>query len=78
MSGPKPTWKIINRGTVPDPAPNTVAYTCMGCMREADLPVVGLAIAQVDSGLVFDVGPMDTPRVIQCRHCRRRFELEAR
>ena len=78
MSGPKPTWKIINRGTVPDPAPNTVSYTCMGCMREADLPVVGLAIAQVDSGLVFDVGPMDTPRVIQCRHCRRRFELEAR
>ena len=76
-TGPKPTWKIINRGTVPNPAPNTVLYACMGCLREAELPVVGVVLAQLDMGLVFDPGPHAIPRVIQCRHCRRRFEMEA-
>lgn len=74
--GPKPTWKVLDWGAVPNPAPETVNFACMGCLREAALPVVGVPIAQLDSGLVFGHGVHAAPRVIQCRHCRRRFELE--
>lgn len=74
--GPKPTWKVIDRGNVPDPAPNHVMYTCIHCMREAELPVVGVALAQIGAGLVFDTSNHAMPRVIRCRKCRRTYELE--
>lgn len=70
------TWKIIDRGKVPDPAPNTAMLTCLGCGDEAALPVVGVAIAQIGQGLVFDSGNRILPPVIRCRNCRRRFETE--
>ncbi|WP_316411306.1 hypothetical protein [Mesoterricola sediminis] len=48
--------------------------TCLGCGAEAELPVVGLAIAQIHQGLVFDIGPHAVPKRIQCRRCRRFYE----
>ena len=72
--GPKPTWKILNRGAVPDPAPNHVMLTCLGCGREAQLPILGVALAQLHQGLVFDTGDHAMPKAIQCRHCRLVFE----
>lgn len=69
------SWKVIDSGTVP-PNARKIEYTCMGCMREALLPVVGTVLAQLDAGLVFDT---DTdkraiPKQIQCPHCRKRME----
>lgn len=71
-------WKILDRGTVPETGTNTCLYACMGCGNETELEVVGTALAQINAGLVFDVGPHATPVKIQCRKCRRVFELEAR
>jgi predicted RNA-binding Zn-ribbon protein involved in translation (DUF1610 family) len=68
------TWNVIDRGEVPEGA-RQVFYTCAGCGRDALLPVVGLVIAQIGSGLVFDVGPCATPKIIKCRKCRRVTEL---
>ena len=67
------TWKIIDRGEVPERA-GTVEYDCPACGREALLPVLGLPIAQIGAGIVFDTGKHAMPAVIQCRHCRRCFE----
>jgi hypothetical protein len=75
--GRKPTWKVIDRGKVPDPAPNEAMLTCLDCGAEAALPVVGIAIAQLHQGLVFDVGEHAIPRAIQCRRCHHRYETEA-
>ena len=37
--------------------------------------MLGLAIAQVGQGLVFDPGAFAMPRQIQCRTCRQSFAL---
>ena len=67
------TWKIIRRGDVPESAA-TIAYTCPHCGIDAELPVLGLALAQLASGgLVFDIGPHAMPSEIECRACRHRF-----
>lgn len=69
------TWRILDRGDVPERAA-VIAYTCTGCDRDADLPVMGLALAQISGGgIVFDIGPHAMPALIQCPHCRRRYEL---
>lgn len=78
MAGPKATWKVINRGLVPDPAPNHAEFACPGCGWEASLPVLGTPLAQLQSGIVFDTGINAMPQVIECRKCRRRFEMEDR
>jgi DNA-directed RNA polymerase subunit RPC12/RpoP len=67
------TWKIIDRGGVPELA-LSIDYTCMHCGREAELPVVGLALAQIDSAVVFDIGHYEMPAVIQCRKCGHVYE----
>lgn len=69
------TWKILDRGDVPDPAPREADYTCLKCGRSAALPVVGIPVAQVEEGLVFDPGPHAVPKLIQCRKCRSSLEL---
>lgn len=69
------TWKVIDRGEVPDDAP-LVLFDCPKCAYEAWLPMVGVALAQLRGGIVFDGGDHAMPRVIQCRHCRRRFDME--
>ena len=48
----------------------------MNCMKDALLPVIGVALAQIEWGLVFDVGRYATPKRIQCPHCRKRLEKE--
>lgn len=68
------TWRVIDRGEVPEGSP-TVPFTCR-CGREAELPVVGRVIAingsdeEGDHGIFFD-NDQDgkTPAIIQCRKC---------
>lgn len=73
--GPKPTWKILDRGQVHDPAPFQAPFTCMNCWAAASLPVLGHPIAQIEMGIVFDRGPHAMPKVIQCRRCRKIFDM---
>ncbi len=70
------TWKIIEPGRVPEKGVTVVPFACHGCGHEAELPVLGMPLAQFSGGIVFDVGDHAMPRVIECRHCRRRFELD--
>lgn len=68
------TWKVLEWGKVPEDTVQTVEYTCTKCWREAEMPVVGLPIAQIGQGIVFDTGGA-MPARIQCRGCRAAFEL---
>ncbi len=68
------TWDVIDRGDVPLQA-QEMEYDCPGCGRAALIPILGLPIAQMSGGgIVFDPGPRAMPRLIRCRHCRRRYE----
>lgn len=70
------TWKVLDRGEVPVGAP-TISYSCR-CGYEAELPVVGLALAQTSDGaVVFDIGRHAMPTTIQCRKCGRILTNEA-
>lgn len=69
----KATWKIIDRGKVPEIA-RKVSFHCCNCEHDAELPVSGLAVAQIGQGLVFDIGGYAVPLIIQCRKCRRTYE----
>ena len=72
------TWAVLDRGNVPEGLPShDVEYECPSCGNEAELPVLGLPIAQIGRGLVFDLGGHEMPRVIRCRICRKTYELEA-
>ena len=66
-------WRILARGAVPIRT-HEVVFACMSCGTEALLPVLGLPLAQIESGIVFDIGRHAMPAVIQCRTCRRRYE----
>lgn len=66
-------WKIIDRGNVPENA-GTIVYACPGCGTDASLPALGLPIAQIGDGVVFDNNKHSLPKIIQCRRCRRRYE----
>jgi hypothetical protein len=67
------TWKVIDYGSVPVDSP-TFEYDCPGCGHSAQLPVVGMPIAQFSGGgVVFDPGPHELPKQIKCRKCRRVF-----
>lgn len=67
------TWKVLDFGDVPTDA-RQVTYTCLGCGRGALLPVLGVPLAQLEHGIVFDGGPRAIPKIIQCRRCRRTYE----
>ena len=67
------TWKILEWGAVPKNAP-TLEFDCPGCGRAALIPIVGLPLAQMGGGVVFDNTEHHMPPAIQCRHCRRAFE----
>ena len=69
----KATWRIIDRGGVPKIS-NHVEFHCCECGHDAELPVSGLAMAQINQGIIFDFGKHAVPKIIQCRKCRRRFE----
>ena len=68
------TWKVLDFGRVPTTGAVVISYDCPGCGHEAELPVLGMAIAQTAGGVVFEPGTHAIPAIIQCRHCRRRFE----
>ncbi len=68
-------WKILDRGAVPEIA-RLIDYTCLNCGASAELPVMGVPLAQSGHGIVFDTGPYATPKRIQCRHCGSRYEKE--
>ena len=68
------TWKILDFGRVPTAGAQEIEFDCPNCGRPAKLPILGRAMAQLQSGLVFDTGPREMPAAIQCRSCRRRFE----
>lgn len=70
------TWKIIDRGKVPERSMH-VDYMCE-CGHEAQMPIMGLPMAQIGMGIVFDIGGHAMPKIIQCRKCRRQFELDVR
>ena len=64
------TWKIIDRGEVPENAAS-IDYCCV-CGHEALLPVLGNVIAANSGGLlVFDIGKYAIPPRVQCRKCGR-------
>lgn len=69
-------WKILDFGSVPENAPPKLEFTCTNCMRDALLPVVGRPIAQISSGIVFDIGDYAIPKKIRCPHCRKGMEKE--
>ena len=69
------TWKIIDRGSVPEQA-RKAELTCLACGIVATIPVVGIVMAQVGHGLVFDIGEHDTPKVIQCRNCLKKLQKD--
>jgi hypothetical protein len=71
----KATWKIIDRGKVPALS-RTIEFTCTTCGHDAQLPILGLAMAQIEMGIVFDIGIHAMPRLIQCRKCRKQYELD--
>ena len=68
------TWDILDYGEVPEDAPK-LEFTCENCGTDADLPHLGVAIAQVGAGIVFDTEKYAMPARIRCRACRRIFEL---
>lgn len=69
------TWKIRKRGIVPKLA-RLIDFTCTRCGHEAKLPVLGLPMAQIGMGVVFDTGRYALPKEIECRKCRRRYRSE--
>ena len=71
-----PTWRILEIGWPDGTLTSEVTFACPHCGWEADMPVVGLAIAQMEGGLIFDTGNHAVPHQIQCRSCRKRFEAE--
>jgi DNA-directed RNA polymerase subunit RPC12/RpoP len=69
------TWHVLDHGDVQPSRANLIEYDCPHCGTEALLPVLGLAIAQCGSRLVFDRGPHAVPRRMRCRTCRHEFGL---
>lgn len=71
------SWRIMDYGEVPSPPSpvQVVEFTCLNCMNDSLLPVVGRALAQCEQGIVFDTGHHAMPRLVQCRHCRRKLEV---
>lgn len=66
-------WRIIDRGRVPDPPSCVIQFSCPNCGHEADLPVLGLPMAHLQSGVVFDLGDHAMPAEIRCKKCRKHF-----
>ncbi len=67
------TWRVLDEAGAAE-LDSAAELECL-CGNSAMLPVRGTPIAQVGMGLVFDLGPRDMPRKIQCRRCGRVLEL---
>lgn len=64
-------WKVIIPGKVIGDGVRRIEFTCTKCGVDSMLPVIGLALAQLEDGIVFDTGTYATPDEIQCPNCRR-------
>lgn len=79
-----PTWKVLKWTNRPE-SPRSLMVPCPECGREAELAVgrdvASATIACIGLTLLFDP-PGFIPRensmaeVVQCRHCRKKFEKE--
>jgi hypothetical protein len=67
-------WRILEYGDLDPEKSRTIDFNCRSCGKDAELSVSGLAIAQVDSCLIFDTAKNAVPRLIECPHCRKRME----
>jgi predicted RNA-binding Zn-ribbon protein involved in translation (DUF1610 family) len=74
---PELKWRIVEEGAPQGGWTGSVLFTCPRCGVDALLPVQGIAIAQVDGALIFDPGPQQIPKIVECRRCRRQFERAA-
>ena len=70
-------WIIISDDQPDARLARSVNLTCMNCLEESAIKVVGLALAQVEMGLVFDSSEYQMPQTIRCPHCRSTFTSEA-
>lgn len=68
-------WRILQWASRPETTAD-VEFTCLRCGRDALLAVHGVALAQCDTGLVFDIGGHAMPEQIECPYCRKQLELE--
>ena len=72
-----PEWRIIDQGDPPPVWTGDIMFACPHCGAEAKLPIIGTPLAQLSGGgLVFEPGPRQIPKIIQCRFCRKKFEME--
>jgi len=70
-------WTVIDRGEVPEEGAGVVLFTCLECMTESNLPILGTPMAQVEQGIVFDIGAHAMPKIIECPSCNNRLISEA-
>ena len=66
-------WRILDRGDLPEDGLRLIQYYCVKCRKDSTLAVVGLPLAQIEDGLVFE-GDSVLPRKIEGPYCRRRLE----
>jgi hypothetical protein len=69
-------WRILDQGDPPAEWTSSIMFSCPKCGAEAKLPITGTPLAQIGAGLVFEPGPRQIPKKIQCRFCRKKFEME--
>ncbi len=67
-------WRILKWGKFDRKLAREMMFTCTVCWHDAKLPVIGLPLAQLEDGVVFDTGTHDMPSEIQCPRCRRVLE----
>ena len=72
-------WKIRQWANRPA-AIREIEFMCLHCEKASLLSTNAhdLIIAQLDAGVICDVGksPNTLPDIIQCPHCRRELEVE--
>ena len=70
-------WKVLEYGHVELGRSSKVEFTCQNCHVDSYLPVMGTAIAQTLTGLVFDIGAhAAVPTQIRCPWCRKTLILD--
>lgn len=69
-------WKILKWPNRPERT-TSIEYHCTKCGKDANLAVVGIAMAQIDRGVIFDTPLFSMPEAIECPYCRKQYELEA-
>lgn len=63
-------WVTVEAGESNKKPTRTIDYMCVNCMNESRLDVCGIPIAQIEQGVVFDIGYRWMPKTIRCPHCK--------